>query len=531
MKEDNNELNRRDVLKGLATVPVLGAFWGVAQTKKNKDSAGKEQIFKELNIEAAKPPVSGSMEGNPLRIGIIGFGIRGEQLLRAAGFATKEWKEEMKKNNLENPKDLRLKEFLEQEKLNIKLNGVCDVFDVRAESAIEAGSMDGNKPKRYLHFEEMMASPDIDAVIIATPDHWHAPMAMAAAKAGKHVYVEKCMTHKVGETYDLKKTIEDTKIVFQLGHQHRQTQSFLTAQDIIKKNVLGHVSLIQVATNRNDDNGAWQYEIHEKASPKTIDWQQFLGNAPKREFDAERFFRWRKWWDYGTGLSGDLLTHDYDRINTILKMGIPDSVMASGGVYTHIDGREVPDVFQVVMEFPNYTSGTSQEKGKEKGMTFLYTSTLGNQYDRGTLVMGHDATLELGAQLTVMADPRSTRYKEMIESGLVKTDVPMYSYNPSAKGVDAVSGATAKYFANKGMMYTYRDGKRVDSTFLHIKEWLSCIRHGGTPSCNIQQGFEEAISAHMATASLRLGKKIIWDHEKQRMANVSEAELRSVGMA
>lgn len=196
-------------------------------------------------------------------------------------------------------------------------------------------------------------------------------------------------------------------------------------------------------------------------------------------------------------------------------MGIPDSVMASGGVYTHIDGREVPDVLQVVMEFPNFTTGTSQEKGKEKGMTFLYTSTLGNQYDRGTLVMGHDATLELGAQLTIMADPRSTRYKEMIESGLVKTDVPMYSYNPSAKGVDAVSGATAKYFANKGMMYTYRDGKRVDSTFLHIKEWLSCIRHGGTPSCNIQQGFEEAISAHMATASLRLGKKIIWDHENK----------------
>lgn len=529
--KNNNEFNRRDLLKGLATVPVLGAFWATANTKKNNDKAIKDQIFKELNIEAVKPPGSGSMAGDKIKIGIIGFGIRGEQLLRAVGYATPEWKEKMKKNNLENPKDLRLKEFLEQEKLNVLITGVCDVFDVRAQSAIEAGTEEGNTPKRYKNYQEMLASKDIDAVIIATPDHWHAQMAIDASNAGKHVYVEKCMTHKVGETYDLKENIENSKIVFQLGHQHRQTQSFLTAQDIIRKNVLGHVSLVQVATNRNDDNGAWQYDIHEKASPQTIDWAQFLGNAPKIDFNAERFFRWRKWWDYGTGLSGDLLTHDYDRINTLMGMGIPDAVMASGGVYTHIDGREVPDVFQVIMEYPNYTSGVSQEKGKEKGMTFLYSSTLGNQYDRGTLLMGHDATLELSAQLTVMADPRSTRYKEWIDSGLVKTDVPMYSYNPAAKGVDAVSGATAKYFANKGMMYTYRDGKRVDSTFLHMKDWLSCIRNGGKPACGMKEGFEEAISAHMATASLRLGKKITFNHETMRIGNVTESELRSIGMA
>ncbi len=529
-KQGKKTLNRRDIVKSLAAVPVLGAALLGAARKSKVDGNVKTSILEELDVKAAPPPPTGSMAGDPIRLGIIGFGIRGEQLMRALGFATDDWKNRMKESAMKNPNDTRLKDFLNQENLNIRIAGVCDVFDVRAEAAINAGTVDGNTPKRFRRFEEMLASPEIDAVVIATPDHWHAPMAMAAAQAGKHVYVEKCMTHKVDETMELYDIVKASDIVFQVGHQHRQTQSFLTAQDIIKKNVLGHVSLVQANTNRNDDNGAWQYTIHEKASPQTIDWQQFLGNAPQIPYNAEHFFRWRKWWPYGTGLAGDLLTHDYDRINCILKMGIPKAVTASGGIYTHIDGREVPDVFQVVMEFPEFISGTSQEPGKEKGMTFLYSATLGNQYDRPTLLMGHDATMEVGNTLFVYPDARSTRYQDMLRSDLIKPDVPMYSYDPRAEGVDAVTSATAKYFANKGLLYTYRDGKRVDSTFLHMREWLSCIRNGGTPSCGIEQGFEEAVSALMACASLRLGKRIEWDAANRRFGNTSDDELASIGM-
>lgn len=161
-----------------------------------------------------------------------------------------------------------------------------------------------------------------------------------------HVYVEKPMTHKIAETYALREAARNSKAIFQVGHQHRQTQSFITAKDIIKKKVLGHVSLVQANTNRNSDNGAWQYGIHEKASPQTIDWDLFLGNAPKVPFNKEHFFRWRKWWSYGSGLSGDLMTHDYDRINCLLEMGMPRYVTASGGIYAHRDGRDVPDVFR-----------------------------------------------------------------------------------------------------------------------------------------------------------------------------------------
>ena len=106
--------------------------------------------------------------------------------------------------------------------------------------------------------------------------------------------------------------------------------------------------------------------INRFANEQTIDWDLFLGNAPKIPFNKNHFFRWRKWWAYGSGLSGDLLTHDYDRLNCVMQMGIPDSVMASGGIYAHHDGRNVPDVVLVNMEYPNFTTGSSQQKGKEE---------------------------------------------------------------------------------------------------------------------------------------------------------------------
>jgi predicted dehydrogenase len=530
-KDQSGKIKRRDVVKSLASIPVLGLFAAGALAKYGHDQGIKKSILDELDVKAAAPPPTGPMAGDPIRLGIIGFGIRGEQLTRALGFATPAWISSMKESAAKNPKDTRFSDFMSQENLNVKITGVCDAFSVFRELAQVTGTRNGEKPKIYKDYREMLDSPDIDAVVIATPDHWHAPMSIDAINAGKHVYVEKCMTHKVAETYALYDAVKNANIVFQLGHQHRQTQTFLTAQELIKKNVLGHISLIQTNTNRNDDNGAWQYHIHEKANPQTIDWANFLGNAPQIPFNKEHFFRWRKWWEYGTGLTGDLLTHDYDSINCLVNMGIPDSIVCSGGVYTHRDGRTVPDVLQVVMEYSDFFLGGSQEAGKEKGMTFVYSATLGNQYNRPALLMGHDATLELGAQLTVYPDPQSTRYKDMLEAEIVHTGTPMYAYNPAAKGVDAVTGATAKYFADKGLLFTYRDGKRVDSTFLHMREWLSAIRNGHGVSCGIEEGFQEAMSAHMSTIAYRTGKRVDWDRAERKIVGVEQEELEEIGIA
>ena len=519
---------RRDVLKGLGGLPIAGGIWWAAAANSVLSSKERSEILEQLNIEPTYPSSLPSIDGPPIRVGIIGFGIRGEQLCRSMGFATKDWLADMEKAAIENPKHTALKDFLEQDKLNVKLVGICDVFDKRAEKAIESFNTNKNSFKRYKTHLEMIQSGNVDAVIIATPDHWHAPMSIDALDNNVHVYVEKPMTHSVEETYRLREAAKKSSARFMVGHQHRQTLSFKTAQDVIEKGTLGHISLIQTNTNRNDDNGAWNYHLDEEANEQTIDWDLFLGSAPKIPFNKNHFFRWRKWWEYGSGLSGDLLTHDYDRLNCVMNMGIPESVTASGGIYTHNDGRNVPDVLQVNMEFPNYNIGASQEKGKEKGMTFVYSATLGNGFNRPTVLMGHDATMELGNRLIIWPDMSSTKYANLLEANRMNPSEPIFQYDPGANIPDAVSSATSQYFADKGLMWTYIDGVRVDSTFLHLREWLSSIRNGGKLSCGIQEGFEEAIAAHMAGLSYKLGKRIDWNSKEQKIKQIDGVNFDEV---
>jgi predicted dehydrogenase len=516
---DNSQsgINRRDLLKGMATLPVVGAFGYGLYRKWNSDRLKKSNIAHELGLDFgsdAKPISATKSDGKTIRVGIIGYGIRGEQLMRAAGFAQPKMIDEWKESASKNKNDKRYIQFLEQDNLNITINGVCDLFDVRAEEALKAaanvnregsnGKME-QTAKRYRYYKDLVNAADIDAVIIATPDHYHAQIAIDAALAGKHVYVEKGMTRLAEEVYALRETIKKTGVVFQLGHQGRQTDSFHKAKSIIDKDVLGKITLIEVCTNRNDPNGAWVYDIHPEGNPNTIDWQQFIANTNPHPFSLERFFRWRCWWDYGTGLGGDLLTHEFDAINQVMNLGIPHSAVASGGVYYFKDGREVPDVFQAVFEYP------------ERDLTFMYSASLASERFRGKVFMGHDANMEMESTLTVYPDRNSTRYKDQLQKGILSPDKPMLSYIPGRSNVDAVTSATEQYFAKRGLLYTYVQGKRVDTTHLHIKEWLDCIRENKQPSCNIDQGFQEAITAHMATIAYRENRKVYWDAENEKI--------------
>jgi len=512
-KEDKVSLGRRDILKGLATIPVFGPFLYALFKKKLSDDFKKKEILAELGISKKAPEVlPKTILKKPkelVRLGIIGFGGRGEDLVRSAGFAHPDWIERKKKQAKENKLDKGLESFLNQEDLNVVLSGVCDVFDVRAERGI-ATSQNDIRPgggfgllkgaKRYTRYQDMLQSNEIDAVIIATPDHWHTQMTIDAVNAGKHVYCEKCMTRTVDETFKITEAVKSSGKVFQLGHQGRQQESYIKAKQITEKNILGKITLVETTTNRNSPNGAWVYDIHEEGNPETIDWEQFQGPAPhKVPFSLERFFRWRCWFDYGTGLSGDLLSHEYDAANQILELGIPKSVVASGGIYFFQDGRDVPDVFQAVYEYP------------DRDLTLIYSATLANGRHRGKIFMGHDASMEVGSSLTVTADWESTRYKEKIMNKIINTSLPLFTYQPGLKGIDTVTSATERYFATRGLMYTMRGGRPVNTTHLHIKDWLDCIRNGGLPSCNIDRGFEEAITCHMATISYLEGRKVEWD--------------------
>ncbi len=511
----NNKINRREIIKGLATVPVLGALTYAWYRKSRIDRMVKKALQQEISLDYANPVFERNVsQDRQIRLGIIGTGGRGRSLLKGAGFLNPEIIDDWKKAAKENSSDKRYEEFLDQPDLNVVVNGLCDIYEGNAEKGLKAcaninrlGSEDeqGIKPKRYNNYKELLAADDIDAVIIATPDHWHGTITIEAARAGKHVYCEKPMTWTIQETYEVVKAVKENGIVFQLGHQNRQTESYFKAKEAIRKNVLGKVSLIEVTTNRNDPVGAWVYDIPENAGPQNIDWYQFIGPAPFHEFSLERFFRWRCWWDYSTGLSGDLFTHEYDAMNQILGLGIPHSAVATGGIYFYKDGRTVPDVLQMAFEYP------------EKDLTLLYSATLASDKNRGRVVMGHDARMEVGADLKIYADEESTKYREKIESGLIDPRLPIYSFTPGMKQVDAITSPTEQYFAGRGLMFTYRGGKRIDTTHLHIKEWLDCIRGGGTTSCNIDRGFEEAMTAHMGTVSYHENRKVFWDTNKQEI--------------
>ena len=525
-KEQNNtNLERRDLLKGLATVPIAGVFLVNLWRKMSRDRAKKANLLSNLIQKKSAPAAIKSMSNSRhLNIGIIGYGGRGSHLVRGAGFATKGWTDTVSENARKNKLDKQFETFMTQEDLNCSLIGVCDLFDVNAELGLNASQNDvrpGGKPKavatRYRHYKDLLADDDIDAVIIATPDHWHSRISVDAAKAGKHVYCEKGMTRTFDEAIDVYDAVKKTGITFQLGHQNRQVEANEKAKEIIDQGLLGPINLVEIATNRNSPWGAWVWGIHPEGNEKTIDWDTFQEPSPNKipfgEEALKRFFRWRCWYDYGTGLSGDLLSHDFDAINQMMDIGIPKYASSTGGVYFYKDGRDVPDVWNATFEYP------------DKDLTLLYSATLSSMNPRGNRIMGHDASMQMGGQsgggsihgFVVTADEQSTQYKERLESGMINPNYPIYTYSPGSKDIDGVTSATSRYFANKGLLYTYREGKRVDPTHLHIKDWLESIRDGSMPRCNIDVAFHEAVACAMATESYLTGRRIEWDPVNRKL--------------
>ena len=312
------------------------------------------------------------------------------------------------------------------------------------------------------------------------------------------------MTRTADEAKALRDEVRRSGVVFQLGHQGRQRDLNIKARELVSKDTLGKITLIETTTNRNDPLDGWEGEQLQLAGKDFVDWDLFqLPGAKKQAFSLERYLGWRNYWDYGTGMSGDLLSNEFDLINSILDLGIPESAVATGGLYFHRDGREVPDVFQAAFEYP------------ERALTLLYSGTLASGVPRGTLIMGRDASLELGRILSVWVDKQSIKYKSRIEAGIIDPSAPFVNYQKDLGDVDAVSSATSKYYADRGLAHTYREGKVVNTTQLHLAEWLSCIRSGNSTSCNIERGFEEAITAHMATRSYLEGRKVRWDAETE----------------
>lgn len=230
----------------------------------------------------------------------------------------------------------------------VKLVAACDCYDGRLQHMKEVY---GNETFSTRNYQEILSRQDVDAVIIATPDHWHQRISVDALKAGKHAYCEKPMVHAIEEGKSMIEAQAQSGKVFQVGSQYRSSLTYLKARELFQANAIGELNMVEAWLDRNTAIGAWEYSIPIDANTTTCDWIQFQGNALKRPWDAKRFFRWRNYRDYGTGVAGDLFVHLLTGLHTVTGSLGPTRVYATGGIRYWTD-RDVPDVMLATLDYP-----------------------------------------------------------------------------------------------------------------------------------------------------------------------------------
>ena len=255
----------------------------------------------------------------------------------------------------------------------VELAAVCDIYDGRLTRAKENW---GNHIFTTRDYREVLARKDVDTVIIATPDHWHSRITIDALDAGKDVYCEKPMVHYVKEGKDVIAAQQRSGRILQIGSQYVSSLVYQKARELLQAGAIGQLNMVEAWLDRNTAIGAWEYSIPPDASPDTVDWDRFLGNAPKVPFEPVRLFRWRNYQDYGTGVAGDLFVHLLSGLHFATRSLGPTRVMATGGLRYWRDGRDVPDVMLALLDYPktdthpdftlalrvNFKSGVPEER-------------------------------------------------------------------------------------------------------------------------------------------------------------------------
>ncbi len=375
--------------------------------------------------------------------------------------------------------------------MNMAYGGSADLMEVTAVCDTYAGNLakgkdnvqtkGKNTPKTFTDYKDLIADPSIDVVVIATPEHLHYEMAMAALKAKKHIYLEKPIAHTLEEGAEIVKAAEASGRMVQVGTQNRSNSLYQQAKKMVEDGMIGDIHYVRAFWYRNsvDDNPAWRYKIPEDASEQNTDWKKFLGTAPyvdkKRAFDKQRYYQWRLYWDYSGGISTDLLVHQTDITNFVCGKTEPTSCMASGGIYRWTqDDREVPDTLSAIYEYPNK-------------FHINYSCFFGNDwFGYGEQFMGGEGTIEV-------------------------LNRQILNYYPEKFG-----GKPPAKVAARKPINIHLPGNDIPAVQNHVKNLFEAIAGKAKLIAPARAGQQAAVGGHLATLSYKNGKKVLWDEKSQK---------------
>jgi predicted dehydrogenase len=391
----------------------------------------------------------------------------------------------------------------------VKLVAVADCYDGRLTHCKELW---GNDIFTTRDYQEVLTRPGVDAVIIATPDHWHKQAAVDAMNAGKDVYLEKPMIHLYTDGPEVIATHRKTQRLLQVGSQRVSSMIYRKAQELLQSGVIGKLNTVSAWWDRNEAVGAFVGSISPDASPETIDWPRFLGTAPKVPFNPEHFFQWRKWKAYGSGVAGDLFVHLFSGTHFITGSHGPTRASATGGLRYWKDGRDVPDVLLGLFDYPqafnlyvrvNFVCGGGESEG------FVFTGS------EGTMQIGGGGSPLLSdtswGVVSISRVPRKTEPGYNIDSWANATQARFREeYRKKYPLTHPVGHPPARpevYAAPAG----YND------SYDHLKNFFDAVRTRAAIVEDPVFGYRAAGAALLSNLSYERNETVRWDPEEMRL--------------
>jgi predicted dehydrogenase len=380
----------------------------------------------------------------------------------------------------------------------VKLVAVADCYDGRLEHCKE---MWGNDIFTARDYREVLSRKDVDAVIVATPDHWHKQAAVDAMKAGKDVYCEKPMIHLYSDGPEMIETARATNRILQVGSQRVSSIVYVKAKELLASGAIGQLNMVSAHWDRNSSIGAWNYTVPLDASTDTCDWQRFLGSAPKIPFNAEHFFQWRKWKAYGSGVAGDLFVHLFSGTHFITGSKGPTRAMATGGLRFWKDGRDADDVMLGLFDYPegfNLALRVNFVDGGEESEGFVFTGTEGTMEIANNSVTVSRTSREKDPGL--MINTYTDAMQKRIRDGHREKYPQEHPEGPPAVGFQ-------KYEAAEG----YRDN------YDHFKNFFAAVRSRQPVVEDASFGFRAAGAALLSNLSVERGAVVKWDPDAMKV--------------